>query len=59
MRGDGFLALILASYALDLVDSAARPALSYFFQVVGGKITTYETQFDATELRKLLAAKKG
>jgi ketosteroid isomerase-like protein len=33
--------------------------IASFFRVEGGRIRTYETLFDATELRKLLAARSG
>lgn len=42
-------------YECDLPDPVGTLRIASFFRVEGGKIRTYETQFDATELRKLLA----
>ncbi len=70
----GFAAMTKAARIVELLVEGDRAALLYdcelpppvgtlkiasFFRVEHGKIRTYETQFDATELRKLLARKSG
>jgi hypothetical protein len=50
---DGDRAAML--YECDLPFGTVR--IASFFRVAGGKIRWYETQFDATELRKLQAAR--
>src|SRR5579859_1490838 len=70
---EGFAAMTKGAQVVDLVVEGDRAALLYdcelpppvgviriasFFGVENGKICTYETWFDATELRKLLAAKR-
>ena len=44
-------------YECDLPPPVGTLRIASFFRVDGGKIRTYETQFDATELRKLLASR--
>ena len=44
-------------YDCDLPPPVGTLKIASFFRVENGKIRTYETQFDATELRKLLARK--
>jgi ketosteroid isomerase-like protein len=71
---EGFAAMTKGARIVDLVVEDDRAALLYdcelpppvgvlriasFFRVENGKIRTYETWFDATELRKLLAAKRA
>src|SRR5258708_4530158 len=66
-----FAAMTKAARCLELVVEGDRAALLYdcelphpvgtlriasFFRVEGGKIRTYDTRFDATELRRLVAA---
>jgi hypothetical protein len=66
----GFAKLARSARLVELVIDGERAAMLYdcalpepvgtikiaaFFRVVGGKIATYETQFDATQLRVLLA----
>ncbi|HZS40310.1 MAG TPA: nuclear transport factor 2 family protein [Polyangia bacterium] len=68
----GFAAMTKAARIVELIVEGDRAAMLYdcelpapvgtlkiasFFRVVNGKIRAYETQFDATELRKLLARK--
>lgn len=70
----GFAGMTKAARMLDLVVDGDRAAMLYecelpppvglikissFFRVTSGKIATYGTYFDATELRKLFAQKKG
>ena len=69
----GFAAMTKAARITELIVEGDRAAMLYdcelptpvgtlkiasFFRVASGKIATYETQFDATELRKLLASKR-
>jgi hypothetical protein len=69
----GFAAMTKAAHLVELLVVGDRAAMLYdcelpepvgkiriasFFRVEGGKIRTYETLFDATELRKLLVSKK-
>jgi limonene-1,2-epoxide hydrolase len=69
-----FANMTKAARIVDLVVEGDRAALLYdcelpqpigmlkiasFFRVENGKICTYETQFDATELRKLQAGQPG
>ena len=69
---DGFAAMTKGARVVDLIVQGDRAALLYecdlpppvgtlriasFFRVEGGRIRHYETQFDATEIRKLLARK--
>jgi hypothetical protein len=69
----GFAAMTSAARTVDLVVEGERAALLYdcdlphpvgtlriasFFRVEGGRIRTYDTRFDATELRKLVAPKR-
>jgi hypothetical protein len=49
---DGDRAALL--YDCDLPEPVGTLRIASFFKVVDGKIAWYETQFDATELRKLL-----
>jgi hypothetical protein len=56
MLVDGDRAALL--YDCDLPDPVGTLRIASFFKVVNGKITWYETQFDATELTKLLAARR-
>lgn len=71
---EGFAAMTRAARIVELVVEGDRAAMLYdcelpgpvgtlqiasFFRVENGKIRTYSTQFDATELRKLLARKSG
>jgi hypothetical protein len=64
-RGARVIALIVEGdraallYDCDLPPPAGTLRIASFFQVVKGKIKTYDTQFDATEFRKLLAQKAG
>jgi ketosteroid isomerase-like protein len=66
----GFAAMTKSARVTDLLVDGDRAAMLYdcelpapvgvlriasFFRVENGKIRTYETQFDATEFRKLLA----
>jgi ketosteroid isomerase-like protein len=44
-------------YDCELPDPVGTIKIASFFRVENGKIRWYETQFDATEFRKLLAAK--
>jgi ketosteroid isomerase-like protein len=68
-----FAEMTKSARIVDLVVQGDRAALLYdcelpppigtikiasFFRVVNGKISTYETQFDATELRKLQARQR-
>ncbi len=68
----GFAAMTKAARITDLLVAGDRAAMIYdcelpppvgtlriasFFRVADGKIARYETLFDATELRKLLAAR--
>ena len=70
----GFAAMTRAARIVELVVQGDRAALLYdcelpepvgtlkiasFFRVAKGKICWYETMFDATELRKLLAQKSA
>ena len=48
---DGNRAALL--YDADLPDPVGRLRIASFFTVEDGKITAYDTRFDATELRKL------
>jgi ketosteroid isomerase-like protein len=43
-------------YDCDLPEPVGTLAIASFFRVENGKIRTYETQFDATEFTKLVAA---
>jgi ketosteroid isomerase-like protein len=54
---DGDRAAML--YDADLPTPVGTLRIASFFRVANGRIRWYETYFDATELRKLLAAKKG
>lgn len=69
-----FAAMTKGARILDLIVEGDRAALLYdcelpppigtlriasFFRVEDGKIRAYETQFDATELRKVLARRQG
>jgi ketosteroid isomerase-like protein len=69
---EGFAKMTKSSKMTDLLVVGDRAAMAYdcelpppvglvriasFFQVQNGKIRRYETMFDVTELRKLLAAK--
>lgn len=69
-----FAAMTRAARIVELVVEGDRAALLYdcelpqpvgtlriaaFFRVEKGKIRTYETQFDATELRKVLPARSA
>jgi SnoaL-like domain len=68
----GFAAMTKGARMLELVVEGTRAAMLYdcdlpepvgtiriasFFKVEGGKIRTYDTWFDATEFRKLVAKK--
>jgi ketosteroid isomerase-like protein len=53
---DGDRAALL--YDCDLPPPVGTIKIASFFRVAGGRIATYDTLFDATELRKLLAARK-
>ena len=70
----GFAEMTVAARIVELIVEGDRAAMLYdcelpqpigtlkiasFFRVENGKIRTYETQFDATELRKVLAAKRA
>jgi hypothetical protein len=70
----GFAAMTRSARILELIVDGDRAALLYdcelpppvgtlriasFFRVVDGKIQSYDTRFDATELRKLLAQRSG
>lgn len=70
----GFAAMTRSARIVDLIVQDDRAALLYdcelpepvgmlrissFFRVENGRIRTYDTRFDATELRKLLARKSG
>ncbi len=70
----GFAAMTKGARVVDLVVAGDRAALLYdcdlpepvgtlrissFFRVAGGKIGWYETFFDPTKLRELLAKKRG
>jgi len=46
-------------YDCELPGPVGTLQIASFFRVENGKIRTYSTQFDATELRKLLARKSG
>jgi SnoaL-like domain len=46
-------------YDCELPQPIGTLKISSFFRVEDCKIRTYETQFDATELRKVLAAKRA
>jgi hypothetical protein len=46
-------------YDCELPEPVGTLKIASFFRVANGKIRWYETQFDATELRKLLARKHG
>jgi ketosteroid isomerase-like protein len=46
-------------YDCELPQPIGTLKIASFFRVEDGKIRTYETQFDATELRKVLAAKRA
>jgi ketosteroid isomerase-like protein len=46
-------------YDCELPPPVGTLKIASFFRVENGKIRTYETQFDATELRKVLAAKRA
>jgi ketosteroid isomerase-like protein len=46
-------------YDCELPQPIGTLKIASFFRVENGKIRTYETQFDATELRKVLAAKRA
>ncbi len=46
-------------YEADLPEPVGTLRIASFFRVENGKIRTYETQFDATEFRKLLAKLQG
>ena len=46
-------------YDCDLPQPVGTLRIASFFRVENGKIRTYETCFDATELRKLLAQGGG
>jgi hypothetical protein len=45
-------------YDCELPQPIGTLKIASFFRVVNGKISTYETQFDATELRKLQARQR-
>ena len=53
---DGDRAALL--YDCDLPPPVGTLRIASFFKVTGGKITWYETQFDATEFSKLIAASR-
>ena len=70
----GFAAMTKWARVVDLLVEGDRAALLYdcelpppagelriasFFRVENGRIRTYDTRFDATELRKILAARAG
>jgi hypothetical protein len=70
---EGFAAMTKGARMVELLVEGDRAAMLYdcelpqpvgtvriasFFRVESGKIRTYETWFDATELRKLLASKR-
>jgi hypothetical protein len=46
-------------YDCELPQPIGTLKIASFFRVEDGKNRTYETQFDATELRKVLAAKRA
>jgi len=46
-------------YDCELPQPIGTLKIASFFRVENGKIRSYETQFDATELRKVLAAKRA
>jgi ketosteroid isomerase-like protein len=46
-------------YECELPQPIGTLRIASFFKVENGKIRTYETQFDATELRKVLARAPG
>ncbi|MFI5000764.1 MAG: nuclear transport factor 2 family protein [Reyranellales bacterium] len=46
-------------YTCELPPPIGTLRIASFFRVEGGKIRFYETQFDATELRKVLARTAG
>jgi ketosteroid isomerase-like protein len=46
-------------YDCELPQPIGTLKIASFFRVDDGKIRIYETQFDATELRKVLAAKRA
>jgi hypothetical protein len=46
-------------YDCELPPPVGTLKIASFFRVENGKIRWYETQFDATELRKLLPRKSG
>jgi hypothetical protein len=46
-------------YDCELPDPVGTIKIASFFRVEAGKIRWYETQFDATELRKLIARRQG
>jgi hypothetical protein len=54
---DGDRAALL--YDCDLPDPVGMLRIASFFRVEDGKIRTYDTRFDATELRKLVAKKSS
>jgi ketosteroid isomerase-like protein len=54
---DGDRAAML--YECELPQPVGLIKISSFFRVAGGKIVTYGTYFDATELRRLFAQKKA
>lgn len=70
----GFAAMTKSAKMTDLLVQGDRAAMAYdcelpapvgtvriasFFQVANGKIATYETMFDVTELRKMLPKRGG
>jgi hypothetical protein len=68
---DGFAAMARGARVVELLVADDRAAMLYdcdlpwgttriasFFRVAGGKIVDYDTRFDATELRKLIAERK-
>ena len=54
---DGDRAALL--YDCDLPEPVGTIRIASFFRVRGDRIAWYETQFDATELRKLIAARRA
>ena len=46
-------------YDVELPEPVGKLRIASFMWVEGGKIRKYDTRFDATELRKLLARKSG
>ncbi len=46
-------------YDCDLPEPVGTLRIASFFRVAGGRIASYDTRFDASELKKLIASRPG